>query len=63
MNVAEAALALGVKRSAVRKAIARGTLRAAKTTGKFGDEYAIAVEDVEAYRRRETRERRLGIGS
>ena len=63
MDVAEAAMTLGVKRSAIRKAIARGTLPATKGPGKFGDAYAISREDLEAYRARETRERRLGTGS
>jgi excisionase family DNA binding protein len=56
-------MTLGVKRSAIRKAIARGTLPATKGPGKFGDAYAISREDLEAYRARETRERRLGTGS
>jgi excisionase family DNA binding protein len=55
MNVAEAAAALGVKRSAVRKAIARGTLRATKTGWSFGAAYVIEARDVEAYRAREGR--------
>jgi excisionase family DNA binding protein len=55
MKVIEAAAALGVKRSAVRKAIARGTLPATKTTGPLGAEYDIEPAAVEAYRLRDGR--------
>lgn len=53
LTVDEAAKTLGVKRSAVRKAIARGTLAARLAPTKYGGErggYYIAPDEIERYR-------------
>lgn len=53
LTVDEVAASLGTKRSAVRKAIARGTLAAVLAPGKYaGDRgvYYVTAEEVERYR-------------
>lgn len=54
MNVTQAAEALGSTKTAVRKAIARGTLAATKQpavqAGPFDFAYDITPEEVERYR-------------
>ena len=56
MNVAQVAEALGVKKSAVRKAIGRGTLPATLVPGgRRGAEYEVDPDAVEAYRREHRR--------
>lgn len=57
MNVAQVAETLGVKKSAVRKAIGRGTLPATLVPGgRRGAEYEVEPEAVEAYRAAHRRE-------
>jgi excisionase family DNA binding protein len=59
LTVPEVADRLGVKHSAVRKAIARGVLPARRVTpGRFSThEHLVLVEDVDRYRRDHSRPR------
>lgn len=50
MTVPEVATSLGVKQSAVRKAIARGTLRATVERTRTGWKYVVSEDEVERYR-------------
>lgn len=59
LGVTAVAAALGTKRSAVRKAIVRGTLRARKeTTADGGYRWLVPVEEVDRYAREHRTERR-----
>jgi hypothetical protein len=51
LSVADAAMALGMTKQGVRKAIARGTLKATLIPkGRNGSEYAILDREIERYR-------------
>lgn len=51
LDVTAVAAALGVKRSAIRKAIARGTLAARRVESGTGYKYVIDATEVDRYAR------------
>ena len=59
-TVDQVATEVGSTRSAIRKAIARGLIKATLAPGTYGQTYLIDEEEVDRYR---TRHRRMAPGS